>query len=122
MEQFLPIELVDKIYKMKHRMEMEDLKNEINYHDIFMIKDYPSSYGLIFGGAKTVYIGEDKGYGVFIKDTKPNSISDKKPNVKKGWQIVEMNGIDLVYATFEELKDALRMRTLKYPSLSGPYM
>ena len=36
---------------------------------------------------------------------------DKKPNVKKGWQIVEMNGIDLVYATFEELKNALRMRT-----------
>ena len=69
MEQYLPIEIVEKIYKMKHLMEMQSLKHEINYHDIFMIKDYNRGYGLVFGGAKNVLIGEEKGYGIFISNT-----------------------------------------------------
>lgn len=110
MEQYLPIEIVEKIYKMKHLMEMQSLKHEINYHDIFMIKDYNRGYGLVFGGAKNVLIGEEKGYGIFISNTITNSITEKKPNVKKGWQIVEMNGVDLTDGTFHELKKALWLR------------
>ena len=110
MEQFLPIEIVEKIYKIKHQMEMESLKKDIIFHDIFMIKDYNRGYGLVFGGAKTVSIGEEKGYGIFIKATKPHSIADEKENVKKGWQIIEMNGLDLTDATFYELKEALWLR------------
>lgn len=110
MEQFLPIELVEKIYRIKHQMEMKNLKNYIIYYDIFMIKDYNIGYGLVFDGAKTFSIGEEKGYGIFIKATKPHSIADKKENVKKGWQIIEMNGSDLTDATFYELKEALLLR------------
>ena len=110
MEQFLPIQIVEKIYKIKHQMEMESLKDEIIFHDIFMIKDYNRGFGLVFGGAKTVSMGEEKGYGVFIKNTTPYSIAEKKENVKKGWQIVSMNGVDLTYATFHELKNALWLR------------
>ena len=42
---------------MKHLMEMESLKHEINYQDIFMIKDYNRvyGYGLVFGGAKKCF-------------------------------------------------------------------
>ena len=29
MEQFLPIELVEKIYRIKHQMEMESLKGNL---------------------------------------------------------------------------------------------
>lgn len=89
---------------------MESLKKEIIFHDIFMIKDYNRGFGLVFGGAKTVSMGEEKGYGVFIKNTTPYSIAEKKENVKKGWQIVSTNGVDLTYATFHELKDALWLR------------
>ena len=52
MEQFLPIEIVEKIYKIKHQMEMESLKKDIIFHDIFMIKDYNRGFGLVFGGKK----------------------------------------------------------------------
>lgn len=110
MEQFLPIELVDKIYKMKHRMEMEDIMNDIRYIDISLIRDYDNGYGLVFGGSRDVNIGEKQGYGIFIKKLKPNSVASNNEDIKIGWQIVEMNGYDLEYATFYELTEAIRSR------------
>ena len=97
--------IFEKIYKIKYKIQYK------LYRDIFVIKDIDIGYGLCFGGAKNVLIGEEKGYGVFISNTKPNSISDKKEYVKKGWQIIKMNGHDLELATFEELKEALRVRS-----------
>ena len=101
---------------MKHKMEMKNIineipYNEISYRDIYLYRGFlDNGYGVKFGGAKTVVIGEDKGYGIFISGIKENSIALQNEDIKPGLQVIEMNGMDLEYATFYELKEALRIR------------
>ena len=65
-------------------------------------------YGLTFGGAKTVQEGEDKGYGIFVTGTKPDSVAAGHSEIVPGLQVVAVNRDDMSDATFPDLKQALR--------------
>lgn len=106
MEEFLPVEVIKYIYEIKHKLEMQDLMKEIKIVPLILFKEFNeySSFGLVFGGANNSYIGERQGYGIFIKEFRYRSTLDHLKN----YQIIEINGKNTIYATFNDLKSILR--------------
>ena len=113
-ELYLNEDVIRIIYKYVKSFKIKDkmLKELIfkRYIHVVTITDN-DGVGLIFGGARTVGIGEECGYGIFIKNIRKNkgfynSIKNYRDYI--GFQIISINDVDAEYATFPELKLMLR--------------
>jgi len=71
-------------------------------------KEPGEGFGLRFGGARSKAEADESGYGIFVSGTALESIAAKNPDLRVGWQIVTMNGEELLEATFVEMKKALQ--------------
>ena len=69
-------------------------------------------FGLRFGGPKTTADGEKHGFGVFVSGTKPGGAAEDNPDISIGFQVLNLNGVDLTNATTATLSEALtKVRT-----------
>jgi len=112
---WLPHELVDIINGYVLQYDYQEHKDKMYYPlkeikgDIEVI--FENSYngmGIIFGGARNVNLGEKYGYGIYIKRLKDDSINKHLKDEVNNMQIVSIEGEDMLYSTFHELKDVLR--------------
>ncbi len=97
-----------KSFKIKDKMLRELIFKQAIH--VITIADN-NGYGLVFGGARTVNIGEECGYGIFIKNIKKDRgfhTSIKNYRDYLGFQIISIDDIDTECSTFSELKLLLR--------------
>ena len=66
-----------------------------------------NGFGLRFGGANTEDDGDELGYGIFIRGTKPGSAASTNPDIRENMQILTLNGFDLQHAIIPDLKRAV---------------
>eukprot|EP00038_Savillea_parva_P013165 m.7532 g.7532 ORF g.7532 m.7532 type:complete len:1177 (-) comp2453_c0_seq1:87-3617(-) len=65
-------------------------------------------YGLLFGGPKDSEEANRRGYGIFISGVRGNSVAASVAEIQIGMQIVNLNGVDLTKATFEDMRALLQ--------------
>ena len=119
MEQFLPLEIVEYIYKIKHQLEMKDISKEIIIHNVCIYKPFYEDFynNIIFDGAYNIFQGKLNGYGIIVKKFKYHPELIKYKN----YQVLSINGQDSKREILQSIKYLLHKGNQNYLSLKLRY-